>query len=163
MISLWIGLSSKWQSDNLSVTFLVSPSLLGIGFSTRASFLGEESSMSTTMSSGRGSRTLWLHFCLFWRLWRYSSFQRAQNCSARYCTRLQRFRLHKSCSSKSPGGADGLSAYMVRSIFGFSGRGSTDVSRTNCCAVSGRLFTMAIHSSVRCSIGDVWMFNNHTT
>lgn len=83
---------------------------------------------------------------LDWSDCKYSPLQRTQNWSARYCTHLQRRREYKSEGTKTPGGEASGRVFIVRSMAGERGCGS---SASDGMVVRGRALTIAVTSVMR--------------
>lgn len=90
------------------------------------------------------------HFPLLCIFCSYSRFHLIQNWSARYCTRLQRRRAYKSVGTKMPGGGPAGCVFIVSSMEGGSGCGSSTSVGTK---AMGRALTIVVTSIIRELVG----------
>lgn len=159
MTNFWMGRSTMdgliihspcflaLRSPIWSLTLRTRPSSSWYASRTLASFhsfRGSSSSLTITISPACVFHLGVCHRCLRVMLARCSFLHLLENCSAKYCTRRQRFRAYKSSLMNSPGGGTGMEDFIVSKWLCVNG--SILVGSLILLTVSGRLFTIAMDS-----------------
>lgn len=101
--------------------------------------------MTRTISPAWRFRFELFHLLLVCSVWIYSRLHRNQNSSARYWTRLQRRCEYRSTGRDSPGGGPTGRVFIVKSMDGERGSGSSVSDRM---VVMGRALTIAVTSAI---------------